>query len=210
MYDKEYIKQKMLEFIKLYYMKNNKSPSVRTIAEEVEIGKSSVQNFLVEMNDEGIISYQNGKITVEIPADFKTEEQFRIPVVGNINCGDPDREIEEITEYITVPASYCNKNCYALRAKGDSMTDAGIYPGDIVIIEKKNRCEIGDIVVALDNNGENTLKAFGGIHNGKAVLEYMNEAVYPGKYIEVPELTVQGVARTVIKKLRRKEKLIFQ
>lgn len=89
MYDKEYIKQKMPEFIKLYYMKNNKAPSVRTIAEEVEIGKSSVQNFLVEMNDEGIISYRNGKITVEMPADFKAEEQFKIPVVGNINCGDP-------------------------------------------------------------------------------------------------------------------------
>lgn len=210
MYDKKYIKQKMLEFIKFCYMKYNQTPSVRRIADEVGIGKSSVQNYLVEMNDEGLLSYVGGEIMVETPENFQSEEHFRLPVVGNINCGNPEQELEEITEYISVPASFCNKNCYALKAKGDSMTDAGIYPGDIVIIEKTAHCNVGDIIVALDNNSENTLKAYGGVHNGNAILEYMNEESYPGKYIEVPCLTVQGVARTVIKKLRRKEKTIYQ
>ena len=90
------------------------------------------------------------------------------------------------------------------------MEDAGIFEGDIVVIEKSSKCRVGDIIVAMDENKENTLKAYGGIHNGKAVLEYMNEHVYPGKFIEVDELSVQGVARTVIKRIRKKEKLIFQ
>lgn len=204
------IKADMLEFIKLYYMQNNAYPSVRRIAEKVGVSKSSVQNFLVEMNRDNLLSYEGGVISADIPVSFNAVEQIRIPVVGNINCGNPESELQEIQEYITLPLSLCGRNSYALRAKGDSMTDAGIFPGDIVIIERKSSCEIGDIVVALDNNNENTLKAYGGIHNGKAILEYMNEATYPNEYIEVDSLSLQGVAKTVIKNMRKKEKLIFQ
>lgn len=210
MLDKNIIEVKMLEYIKLYYMQHNETPSIRVIAEKIGISKSSVQNYLVEMDEKGLISYERGVISIDIPDNFNVVEQVQVPVVGNINCGNPESEIEEIQEYITLPVSVCGKNSYALRAKGDSMIDAGIYPGDIVIIERKNSCEIGDIVVALDNNNENTLKAYGGVHNGKVILEYMNESTYPNEYIEVPSLVVQGVARTVIKKMRKKEKLIFQ
>lgn len=210
MVDKEFIKQRILDYIRLYYMMNDETPSVRTIAECVDVSKSSVQNYLVEMNDKGVISYENGVISVELPGGFKAEEHCKIPVVGNINCGNPETEIQEITEFISVPLSFCGKNCYGLRATGDSMEDAGIFEGDIVVIERTANCKPGDIIVALDDNKQNTLKTFGGIHNGKAVLEYMNERLYPNKYIEVPELSVQGVAKSIIKKMRRKENLIFQ
>ena len=210
MIDKKFIMQRILDYIRLYNMKYNESPSVRKIAEIVDISKSSVQNYIVEMNEKGIVSYENGVISVDLPDGFSAAEHVRIPVVGNINCGNPETEIQEITEYISVPLSFSGKNCYGLRATGDSMEDAGIYEGDIVVIERTANCKPGDIIVALDDNKQNTLKAFGGIHNGKAVLEYMNERLYPGKYIEVPELSVQGIARTIIKKMRRKENLIFQ
>jgi len=63
--------------------------------------------------------------------------------------------------------------------------------------------DLMDIVVALDENGENTLKVYGGIdkRTKKVILKYANEAVYPGKRILVNELTVQGVAKHVIKAL---------
>jgi len=83
------------------------------------------------------------------------------------------------------------------------MEDEDICDGDLVLIRKQPDCEVGDIVVALDENGENTLKVYGGIdkRTKKVILKYANEAVYPGKRILVNELTVQGVARHVIKAL---------
>ena len=83
------------------------------------------------------------------------------------------------------------------------MEDEDICDGDLVLIRKQPDCEVGDIVVALDENSENTLKVYGGIdkRTKKVILKYANEAVYPGKRILVGELTVQGVAKHVIKAL---------
>ena len=83
------------------------------------------------------------------------------------------------------------------------MEDKYISDGDLVLIRKQQVCDIGDIVVALDENGENTLKVYGGIDKKtkKVILEYANEKMYPGKRILVNELTVQGVAKNVIKTL---------
>ena len=83
------------------------------------------------------------------------------------------------------------------------MEDEDICDGDLVLIRKQPDCEVGDIVVALDENSENTLKVYGGIdkRTKKVILKSANEAVYPGKRILVGELTVQGVAKHVIKAL---------
>ena len=72
-----------------------------------------------------------------------------------------------------------------------------------MLIKKQLDCEVGDIVVALDENNENTLKVYGGIdkRSKKVILKYANEKVYPGKRILVNELVVQGVAKHVIKEL---------
>lgn len=82
------------------------------------------------------------------------------------------------------------------------MEDAGITEGDMVVIRRQETAEVGDIVVALNEDGKNTLKRFGGFdEKHRAILEYMNEAVYPNKVIAVERFTVQGVANHVIKQL---------
>ena len=92
---------------------------------------------------------------------------------------------------------------YILRAGGDSMVDVGIDEGDLMVVEKVSSATIGDIVVALDENQQNTLKAYAGIDEviGQAVLKYENQKKYPDAEIRVQELTIQGVARKVIKSL---------
>ena len=82
------------------------------------------------------------------------------------------------------------------------MVDAGIEEGDLIVIRKQD-ASVGDIVVALDEDGQNTLKTFNGIddESGYALLKYENKARYPGKVIRVRELVVQGVAKHVIKAL---------
>lgn len=112
-------------------------------------------------------------------------------------------EEEYVEDYVNLPASLFGKGeFYILRAKGDSMVDAGIDEGDLVVIRKQQTAAEGDIVVALDEESRNTLKRLGGFDDeGNVILEYMNQEVYPDKIITVKELIVQGVAEHVIKKL---------
>ena len=123
---------------------------------------------------------------------------------GSIRCGDPESEEEQVEMYISLPEVLFGKgNYYLLRAVGDSMEHAGISDGDLVPIRKQEQCSVGDIVVALDENHENTLKRYGGIdqRSKKAILEYVNDDVYPGKCILVSKLVLQGVAKHIIKDL---------
>ena len=92
---------------------------------------------------------------------------------------------------------------YILRANGDSMVDEGIDEGDLVIVENVRTANVGDIVVALDENQQNTLKTYAGIDeaSGQAILKYENQEKYPDLEIRVRELVIQGVARKVIKSL---------
>ena len=128
------------------------------------------------------------------------------PIVGSIRCGDPELEEEEVEEYVSLPKSIFGEGkFYILRAKGDSMLDTGIEENDLVVIQIQETAEVGDIVVALDENNENTLKIYSGIdrESGEAVLSYANEEKYPSREIRVKKLIVQGVARHVIKALQK-------
>ena len=113
-----------------------------------------------------------------------------------------ETEEEQVEEYVSLPESIFGKGkFYLVRAKGDSMIDAGIEEGDLVLVELCNEANEGDIVVALDPEGENTLKRYAGKDRDGYLLAYMNEACYPGKVMKVKSFVVQGVARHVIKTL---------
>ena len=198
------LKKKIVRYANRYFRSRGFSPSVREIAAELGIGKSTVHNYLIEMNDEGMVEY-NGKDIVTYQFTHCCMNYFSAPVIGNINCGNPEEEEEQVKEYVRLPESiFGHGEFYILIASGDSMVDAGIDSGDYVVIEKTSECNVGDIVVAMSGANENTLKCFTGVHDGKAILEYMNEEKYPGEFIAVDELIVQGVARTVIKKAKPK------
>ena len=196
--------EKISRYIGDYYRKAHRTPTVRAIADGVGLSKSAVYNYLREMNDRGMISYEDG-VVADLPKIDKTETGFfSAPLVGSIRCGDPETEEEQVEMYISLPEVIFGRgDFYLLRASGDSMVDAGITEGDLILIRKQPTCDIGDVVVALDQNGQNTLKIYGGIdeENGMAILEYANEETYPGERILVSKLVVQGVARHVIKKL---------
>ena len=196
--------EKISRYIGDYYRKAHRTPTVRAIADGVGLSKSAVYNYLREMNDRGMISYEDG-VVADLPKIDKTETGFfSAPLVGSIRCGDPETEEEQVEMYISLPeALFGRGDFYLLRATGDSMIDAGITEGDLILIKKQPTCDIGDVVVALDQDGQNTLKIYGGIdeENGMAILEYANEETYPGERILVSKLVVQGVAQHVIKKL---------
>ena len=196
--------EQISNYIGDYYRQHHSTPTTREIASTVGLSPAAGYKYLVEMDKRGMLSYENGEIT-NLPKISKTPTgYFSAPLVGSIRCGDPEREEAEVEMYVSLPEALFGKGeFYLLRAAGDSMEDEDICDGDLVLIRKQPDCEVGDIVVALDENGENTLKVYGGIdkRTKKVILKYANEAVYPGKRILVNELTVQGVAKHVIKAL---------
>ena len=196
--------EQISNYIGDYYRQHHSTPTTREIASAVGLSPAAGYKYLVEMDKRGMLSYESGEIT-NLPKISKTPPgYFSAPLVGSIRCGDPEAEEAEVEMYVSLPEALFGKGeFYLLRAAGDSMEDKDICDGDLVLIRKQPDCEVGDIVVALDENGENTLKVYSGIdkRTKKVILKYANEAVYPGKRILVNELTVQGVAKHVIKTL---------
>lgn len=196
--------EQISNYIGDYYRQHHSTPTTREIASAVGLSPAAGYKYLVEMDKRGMLSYESGEIT-NLPKISKTPTgYFSAPLVGSIRCGDPEREEAEVEMYVSLPEALFGKGeFYLLRAAGDSMEDEDICDGDLVLIRKQPDCEVGDIVVALDENGENTLKVYGGIdkRTKKVILKYANETIYPGKRILVNELTVQGVAKHVIKAL---------
>ena len=192
-------------YVDQYYSERHTAPSVNEIAKGVGIAKTTSYRYLVAMNDLGMLSYDGPSRTIVTKMISKfSDSTVPAPVVGAIPCGTPEEEEENIQEYVSLPVSLFGKGeFYILKASGDSMVDAGIEDGDLVVIRKQQEASIGDLVVALDESNANTLKKYGGIDAAShaAILLYQNQEKYPDKRILVKELIVQGVARHVIKAL---------
>lgn len=188
-------------FVNRYYREHHTAPSTQTIGAAVGVTRNTVYRYLVEMNERGMLQYDKAIKSTEQMTKCKTG-YFSAPVVGSIRCGDPESEEALVEEYVSLPESIFGKGrFYLLRAKGDSMIDAGIEEDDLIVIQIQHEADEGDIVVALDADGQNTLKRFGGFDGEFYLLEYMNEKRYPGKVEKVRSFVVQGVARHVIKTL---------
>lgn len=122
---------------------------------------------------------------------LETGGAIELPVMGRIAAGVPIAAISEISHNVSVPASMVGKGeHYALEVKGDSMIDAGINDGDIVVIRETSTADNGDIVVALVEDAEATLKRYR--RNGNAIaLEAANPA-YETRLYRDDQVKVQG------------------
>ena len=125
------------EFVNKYYREHHTSPSTQTIGEAVGVNKSTVHRYLVEMNEKGILDYDKTVRATEQMTKCKTG-YFSAPLVGSIRCGNPETEEEMVEEYVSLPESLFGKGqFYLLRAKGDSMVDAGIEEGVLTVAPDK-------------------------------------------------------------------------
>lgn len=151
-------KQIILDFINEYYGSYGETPTVRDIAAGTGIAVTSVHRYLSAMKEDGELEY-NGRRSVSTRRMEMEQVAHAMPALGYVACGEGQEETEQVIEYIRMPESLVGKGeFFALIAKGESMIDAGIHPGDYVMIRKQNTADIGDIVVALDG-GSTTLKS---------------------------------------------------
>ena len=150
--------QLIYESIRDCILNHNFSPTVREICERVGIkSTSTVHYYLKELVDEGyIVKDDLKKRTIKLPGS----STFAVPLLGTVTAGIPITAIEEIEEYLPVPNLSGNPEDYfALHVRGESMINAGILDGDIVVVRKTPVCRNGDIVVALIDD-EATVKRF--------------------------------------------------
>ena len=198
------LKQKILTFIREFYISKDRTPSTTEIAKEFGIARSTSQNYLVAMDRDGMLSYQGGKLDVDQMRKLQPD-RAKAPMVGTVPCGELTYEEENVECVTTLPtAIFGSGPFYILHASGDSMEDEGIENGDLVVIRQDSDAHKGDLVIALDEEKRNTLKKYAGIdhESGKAVLEYCNQAVYGDKVILVDKLECQGIVSHVIKTKR--------
>lgn len=114
-----------------------------------------------------------------------------IPLLGRIAAGQPIEAIED-THYLDLAAFFIGPDRYALRVTGDSMIDVGILDGDTVILKKQSTARSGDIVVALIDSQEATLKRLGGVKDGLVELIPENSTMATMHYAE-NRVSFQGV-----------------
>ena len=188
-------------FIGEYYIVHDRTPSTTEIAKTFGIARSTAQNYLVSMNQQGLLIYEDGRLESKTMRKLQTE-RVQAPIVGTVPCGELTAEEENIECVTTLPTAIFGEGpFYILHASGDSMTDEGIDDGDLVVIQRQTDPHTGDLVIALDSENQNTLKKYGGIDpvTKKAVLLYCNKAVYGNKQILVNDLVCQGIVSHVIK-----------
>ena len=125
--------------------------------------RGSLYKHIMALVEAGLVEPFMGKkkggvrLTAQAQSDDSTFEQG-LPFIGVIAAGKPIEAVETI-RYMTVPdALKTDKPCYVLQVKGDSMIEAGIFDGDWVVIEQRDYASNGEIVVALIENAEATLK----------------------------------------------------
>ena len=187
-----------MKCIELYFFAHHRSPSITEIANDIGCSRSTIHAYLREMNQLGRLHY-DGK-TLETSVTQKADAEFTLsPVLGSISCGLPEYAEDNFEEYVALPtALFGSGEFFLLRANGNSMIEAGIEPGDLVVVRKQATAEEGDIVVALVEN-ETTLKRYYKDHQRQCVRLHPENSRMKDIYVQ--ECTIQGVAQHVIKAL---------
>ena len=187
--------QMIFDFIKTNLRKNGYSPSIRDIRTALDIkSTSTVHTYLERLERKGYIHKETGKSrTLRIDEDNAVNPEMpsvRVPIVGKVTAGLPILAVENLDGYLCYPAGEghtCESDLFALRVRGTRMIEAGILEGDIVIVERTQSAENGDIVVALVDDSA-TVKEFYK-ENGHYRLQPRNSAMEP---IVVEEVTILG------------------
>lgn len=181
-----------------FFDMNGYSPSVRDISVVIGTPKSTVQRYLDQMRKNGLV--KTGKYGLETEHIAKTERTVvAVPVLGFIPCGPLSEEEEHIDSYIKLPRSFLGEGeFFILTAHGDSMIEAGIDDGDLVVVRQQSHAGRGDIIVALAD-GKNTLKRYFPEPESKRIRLHPENSQMEDFYVK--ELYIQGVATKVIKDL---------
>ena len=192
--NKEYF-QLIEGFIDSYMDENGCSPKNQEMADGTGLSTATISRYLSYMRDHGMLDYQGHRNIRTKMQEKKSSASIGVPILGAVSCGVPKFAEENIDDYVQLPVSIFGKGDYfLLRADGDSMIDAGIETGDLVLIRHQDTAEPGQIVVALMED-EATLKRY--FPEKHRIRLHPENPRMEDIYVE--SCVIQGVAVKVIK-----------
>ena len=193
--------KKLLDFLIDFYNKNHVYPTFDEMRNFLQIkSKSGIHKLLSSLEEKGFVNRLPHKARALSINTNVNENEKDLPFLGRIAAGNPIEAITGSFEQISVPNYLINNKDehFTLEVTGDSMIDAGIYDGDIVVIRKTEVANSGDIVVALIDHNEVTLKRYRSFKNSIA-LEPANKN-YKIRIFGEDRVKIQGKLVGLIRK----------
>lgn len=183
--------QQTLQFIRAYIARYTHAPSLAEIATGLGVASASLAHrYTQALADAGHINLLTGrKRGIEL-ADKKRRAQ-KLPLLGKIAAGQPIEALPD-SDAIDLSEFFMGANRFVLRVQGDSMVEDGILDGDMVIVEKRATAANGEIIVALIDGTDATLKRFQLNADGSVTLRPANATLAPLRY-SAQRVQIQGV-----------------
>jgi len=189
----------MIEFLKSYVKEHGYPPTMREIGAYFGFTWPAAKGHLIALKKKGLIRVNPFKSRgIEILGS-KYSDALEMPVAGRIRAGKPVLAIEEIEDHIVIDRNLFKAgDAFALRITGDSMTEAGIFDGDYVIVKPQGTIENGEIGVVLIEDEATVKRVF--VRNKNIILKPENRSMQPVSYN--PEaVSIIGKVIGVIRKL---------
>ncbi|MBK5254917.1 MAG: transcriptional repressor LexA [Vicinamibacteria bacterium] len=192
--------KQILDFVTRSIERRGFAPSIQEICDHFNLASTAtVHKHLKNLAARGLLNRESHRSrALEIPSP-SAGEAVEIPLLGRVAAGVPIEAIAN-PDSISIPANWLGRGeTFALRVRGDSMVDAHIEDGDVVVVDRKDVARDGDTVIALVDDAEATLKIFRSQSDGRVRLEPRNEALQPMVF-DASRVRIQG---TVVGVLRR-------
>ena len=193
--------QRIQSYINEFFRKNYRSPSLREIEAGTGISRQTAHRYLADMCDDGSVRNLNGNYVTGLIESYSSTSFDNRQPIGSISCGPPQMEeawsgnsANDFFHDLGYDGSY-----YILRANGDSMKGAGIDEGDCIIVRKSKTANYGEIVVAMNEHNENTLKRL--LFDPKLNRPVLHPENPDYEDIIPDELIIQGIAVSIIKRI---------
>lgn len=198
--------QEVLDYLRRAIAERGYVPSIREIVEALGVHSTSTIHYhLTGLAERGLIRWEKGKnraiqLLESLPSAAPAaapvpQEAPGLPILGRIAAGRPIEAIGDGTETLDLSGLWAAGNNYVLEVKGESMIEDHIMPGDMVVVKPQPTARDGEIVVALLDSGEATLKRLYR-EAGRIRLQPANSTMEP---IYVDSVTVQGRVVGVIR-----------
>ena len=201
--------EKLLKFIIDYQKQNNVTPSFDEMKDGLDLkSKSGIHRIVSALEERGYIKKLNNRARaieiiknvnlIDTESGKNKNNIISIPILGKIAAGLPIEAISDNTNYIELPETLLKKGEYfILNVEGDSMIEAGIFDGDQVVIRKAHDANNGEIVVALIDNNEATLKRI--FKRGQQVALQPENSNYKTVIYGPDRIQIQGVLEHLIR-----------
>lgn len=192
--------KEVLDFITGFVQRNGYSPSFEEIARGLELKSlATVHKHITNLQNKGLLQrgHNRSRSIDVLPPRSRARQAERLPLAGRIAAGLPVETAENV-ESISLGDIIGNREVFALEVRGDSMRDEHIIDGDYVLVEKTRSARQGEIVVALVNNAETTLKRYY-IEGATVRLQPSNTEMEP-IYVPAAQVAIQGRVLGMLRK----------